>query len=346
MSNGVCLSPEWVSGHGPESDIVISTRARLARSLAGYPFPHRASPEHLAAVVREVRSASAALSRKFPGLRSVDIRKLDVEQKAYLLDLHLASPDQVNAGEGRAVILEPSAVFSIMVNEEDHLRLQALMSGMVPEDAWDLVDMADDVLSGTLEYGYSPRYGYLTSSVSNVGTGLRISVMMHLAGMSRLGKAAGQLRAAYDLGVSVRGLFGEGTRSIGDLFQVSNEVTLAISEQEIVQRVRSVARYLLDRERSARKELLSARRKNLVDEISKALKILQNSRAISAHDAIAYLSPLRLAVESGLIDNCPRSLLNELLAGMRAGVEDDGAAKIQRADFLRRKLSGVEQAAG
>lgn len=339
MMDRVDRVPEWVTGSGPDAGIVISTRARLARSLAGYPFPRRASEEELAAVAREVRAASSELTARFPELRSLSMGRLDEDQRTYLLDIHIASVEHISGGEGRVVILEPNAVLSIMVNEEDHLRVQSLMSGLVPEEAWDLVDWADDVLAQRLEYGFSDRYGYLTSSVSNVGTGLRISAMMHLAGMAAASRLGGQLRAAYDLGVSIRGLFGEGTRSIGDLFQVSNEVTLGLSEREIVERVRSVAQYLLDQERVARRELLADQRRSLVENATRALHKLRHSRAITAYQAISMMSPLRLAAESGLVEDCPRGALNECLVGMRAGLGEDGRSGMERAEFLRRKLA-------
>ena len=166
---------------------------------------------------------------------------------------------------------------------------------------------------------YSTRYGYLTANVSNVGTGLRLSAMMHLAGLAGTNRLASQLRAAYDLGVSIRGAYGEGSRSVGDLYQVSNEVTLGISEREIVQRVSSVAKYLLGEERVARKELLSDQRNRLIEGADRSLGALKYVRSITPEKAIMLMSPLRLAAGLGLVNNCPVSLLNRLLSGMRVG---------------------------
>lgn len=334
-------APEWIRGGGPDDDVVISTRARLARSLADFPFPSRASGEDLTMVAQEVRKGCGELAGKFPGLKMVSVDKLGPEEKSFLLDAHIASMEHTSGGEGRAIVLEPSAKLSIMINEEDHIRLQALMSGLVCEEAWELVDWADDILSEKLDYGFSKRYGYLTASVSNVGTGLRVSAMMHLAGLALKRRLNVRLKAAYDLGVSIRGLFGEGTRAMGDLFQVSNEVTLGLSEREIVERVRSVAQYLLCEERLARKELLSEERKRLMENASRALNTLRSPMSIRPEEAITLMSPLRLAAALGLVDDCPSSLLNELLAGMQVGAGDEYGANIERASLLKRKLSSL-----
>lgn len=337
ISNNPIL-PEWVTGEGPNSHIVISTRARLARNLSALPFPTRASGEDLTMIVREVRRASSGLLSRFPGLITILMDKLGPNELDYLLDSRLVSIDQVSSANGRAVITEPGSCMSIMVNEEDHVRLQAILPGLACDDAWGTVDWADDVLSGYLDYGFDDKLGYLTASLSNVGTGLRVSVMMHLAGLSLNGRLSKNLRAAYDLGVSVRGLYGEGTAGYGDLFQVSNENTLGINEQEIVERVRSVAEYLLCEENAARKELLNEQRKLLVDLTSRALKALQGSIAIGPEQAIKHLSHLRLASELGLVNDCPRSAINELLTGIRAWSGDDYNSSLARAELMRRKL--------
>lgn len=333
--------PEWIKGEGPDSDVVVSTRARLARSLAEFPFPSRASREDLTMVVRDVRRACTGLSERYPGIRLVSVDKLSDDVRSFLLDAHLASVEQVHGGNGRAIVLEPRARLSIMINEEDHLRLQAILSGLVCEEAWQMVDWADDVLAQGLGFGYSERYGYLTASLSNAGTGLRVSAMMHLAGLRLISGLNVHLRAAYDLGVSIRGLFGEGTQALGDLFQVSNEVTLGLSEREIVERVRAVAGYLLTKERLARKELLNEQRSRVLDNAAKALRTLQSAMSVEPQEAITLMSPVRLATALGLVENGSGALMNKLLAGMQVGAKDDASAGIERAALLRRKLASL-----
>ena len=346
MTSNESAVPMWTKGDGPDADVVISTRARLARRLASYPFPSRASGEDLTMIAREVRAASMGLAKRFPRLRSVSIEKLSREERSFLLDAHVASVEQTRGGEGRMLIVDSAAPLSIMVNEEDHVRLQVVMSGLVCEEAWELVDWADDVLSEKLDYGCSERYGYLTASVSNVGTGLRVSAMMHLAGLALKQRLNAQLRAAYDLGVSVRGLFGEGTRSLGDLFQVSNEVTLGLSEREIVERVRSVAQYLLREERAAREELVGEERSRLVETATRSLGILQGARSVTPGQAITLMSPLRLAAALGLVGDCPSRLFNELMVGMQVGAGEDCSVGMERAALLRDKLTGIHILSG
>jgi len=334
-------SPLWVRGDGPEADIVLTTRARLARGLAGYPFPSRASGEDLSMIAREVRRAGTRLTGRFPKLKTVRVEKLTVGQRSFLLDARFASVEQVRGGPGRVVVSEPSGTLSIMVNEEDHVRLQCVRSGLATEDAWELVDWADDILSQTLTYGFSEELGYLTANVSNVGTGLRVSVLMHLAGLKMKGTLVPVLRAAWDLGVSVRGSFGEGSEAVGDLYQVSNEVTLGVSERDIVQKVRAVAEYLLEAERCARKELLDVERNRVMGAAHRALGVLQGAMSLTAYEAIALMSPLRLAAALGLVAQCPIELLNEMLLTARAAAGDDMTVRIERAAVSRSKLAKV-----
>jgi len=337
--------PDWIKGEGPNADVVITTRARLARNLADYPFPSRASGEDLSMVVSDVRKAAQKLMERFPKLTMIDVSKLDKQQKLFLLDSHIASVEQISGGNGRAVILEPSASLSIMINEEDHIRLQSVKSGFACEEAWRLVDWADDVLAEGLKFGCSGKYGYLTASLTNIGTGLRVSVMMHLAGLA-LQRKMNVLRAAYDLGVSVRGLFGEGTRWLGDMYQVSNEVTLGVSEKEIVERVHSVVQYLLDEERLARKELLNEDRSRLLDVAQQSLKTLKSAMSVKPQEAVTLMSSIRLATALGLMGNCTCAALNELLLGMQVGAGDDGGAGIERAALLRNKLADAHILSG
>jgi len=333
--------PEWVKGEGPDADVVISTRGRLARGLAGFPFPSRATGEELSLIAGEVRSACSGLAQGFPGSKVVVIEGLSPRDRGFMLDARIASVEQSRGGEGRVVIVEPSGVLSVMVNEEDHLRIQAVKSGLACREAWDVVDWADDILGTCLDYAFDDRLGYLTASVSNVGTGLRIGALMHLGGLALAGRLRECLSAAYELEVSVRGMFGEGSAWVGDIFQGSNEITLGISEEELVQRVRAVADYLLGEERRVRKELLSKDRKRLIGNAERSLKRLSHVMAVRSEDAIAELSSIRLAASLGLMLDCPLRLLNEILVCMRVGSGNEPAANIERAGELRCRLSGV-----
>jgi protein arginine kinase len=264
------------------------------------------------------------------------------------VDAHLASPQQVRPRSGGIVFLEPGGRIAIMVNEEDHFRIQAILPGLQPIPAWQLVDEIDDELSKELKFAYSNRLGYLTASLSNLGTGLRISSMMHLVGLSMAGRLAKTLKAAIDLGVSVRGLFGEGSKGLGDFYQVSNEVTLGAPEREFAERVRAVSVHLLGEERNAREEILADKRSALVAAARESLKRLRNAETIDAGDALRLLSPIRLAGALGCADGCSAKELNELLVAMRVMYVEDVAKHSsitvdrKRAVLIRRRIRGIQ----
>ncbi|MDO8587160.1 MAG: hypothetical protein Q7T82_08985 [Armatimonadota bacterium] len=313
------LQPGWASGEGPEADVVVSTRARLARNLSGRVFPGRATAEALAEVAELVREGVEGAGKYLSGLKVLDMKDLGEAEREYLVDAHVASYEQVEPGDGRLIILNSEGSIAIMVNEEDHLRIQAIVAGLQPALAWERVDRVDDCLARSLRYDYSERYGYLTASLSNVGTGLRISTMLHLAGLAAAGRVARTLRAAFELGISVRGLFGEGTGGHGDFYQVSNEVTLGLPEREIVHRVRGVAEYLIGEERRSREMLAETRRRECAEHASGCLEKLRRAKSVGAVEALALLSPIRLAASMGIAQGGSARLFNELLIGMGIG---------------------------
>lgn len=342
------IPPEWTKADGPESDVVVSTRARLARNLTGVPFPGRGAAEDLENVADLVRRASARLKAHWSGLEIVDVARIEEEDRSFLVDAHLASPQQVRPRKGGLVLLEPGGRIAIMVNEEDHLRIQVILPGLQPLESWRLVDEVDDRLAGEFRFAYSERLGYLTASLSNLGTGLRISAMMHLAGLAMVGRLSATLKAAIDLGVSVRGLFGEGSKGLGDLYQVSNEMTLGAPERELAERVRGVALHLLGEERRAREEILSESRSRLIRSARQNLATLRSVEIISAGEALALLSPIRLAGAVGAVTGCDAAQLNELMVAMRVmRLEDQGRESSlmgdrRRAVLVRRRLRGIE----
>jgi protein arginine kinase len=278
----------------------------------------------------------------------VDCTQIDEEDRSYLVDAHLASPEQVRPRNGGIVFLEPGGRIAIMVNEEDHFRIQAILPGLQPLPAWQLVDEIDDELAVELGFAFSKKLGYLTASISNVGTGLRISSMMHLVGLAMIGRLTKTLKAAIDLGVSVRGLFGEGSKGFGDFYQVSNEMTLGAPEREFAERVRGVSHHLLGEERRAREDILSDRRMELIMAARQSLTKLRGAETVSAGDALRLISPIRLAEATGLMNRCTAKDLNELMVAMRVmRIEDPGQYPLligdrRRAVLVRRRIRGME----
>jgi len=232
----------------------------------------------------------------------------------------MASGQHVNSGSYRPIVVNETGTLSLMVNEEDHLRIQCLLPGLQPLTALQTVRAFESLLSARIRFARTDSYGYLTSSLSNIGTGLRLSVMLHLAGLAMLGEAIPALTAAKELKISVRGLFGEGTKAIGDLFQVSNETTIGFSEKEITARVRAAAEHLISREREARRRLLKERKEEFIDLITNLREHLLTIKAIEGKEAISHLSMLRLAGMLKIPGGISPRVFNELIVSMGLGV--------------------------
>lgn len=338
---------EWMRGNGPESDIVMSSRVRLARNLADFPFMRKCTPQDRAAIAATVRKAIDALPIS-QETEFVDVSKLGDLDRQFLMERQLIS-HELSEGEGaRAVILDPKERFSIMVNEEDHLRIQVMQSGLDLESAWKRMDELDDLLESKLTYAFTKRLGYLTACPTNVGTGLRISVMLHLPALVATKQIEKVFRAFSKINVAVRGLFGEGSQFMGDLYQVSNQMTLGKSEVQIAQRVSEVVPRLIEYERKAREFLVNENRDDLHDHVSRALGILCTAKKISSEETMHYLSKVRMGVNMGLIENIEIPTVNKLfihtqpahlqkLCGQKLSVS---ARNTERANYLHQHLTG------
>ncbi len=337
---------EWMRGNGPESDIVMSSRVRLARNLADFPFIRKCTPQDRAAIAAAVRRAIDALPLGSE-TEFVDVSKLGDLDRQFLMERQLISHELSEAEGARAVILDPHERFSIMVNEEDHLRLQVMQSGLDLETAWKRMNELDDLLESKLTYAFTKKLGYLTACPTNVGTGLRISVMLHLPALVATKQIEKVFRAFSKINVAVRGLFGEGSQFMGDLYQVSNQMTLGKSEDQILQRVSEVIPRLIEYERKAREFLVEESRDDLHDHVSRALGILCTAKKISSEETMHYLSKVRMGVNMGLIDSVAIPTVNKLfmhtqpahlqkLCGQKLSVS---ARNTERANYLHQHLS-------
>jgi protein arginine kinase len=302
---------EWMRGNGPESDIVMSSRVRLARNLAGFPFVRKCVDSDRVGIASAVRRAIDALPLSGE-TEYVDVAKLGDLDRQFLMERQLISHELSEAEGARAVILDPNERFSIMVNEEDHLRLQVMQSGLALDSAWQRMNELDDLLESKLTYAFSKKLGYLTACPTNVGTGLRVSVMLHLPALVATKQIDKVFRAFGKINVAVRGLFGEGSQFMGDLYQVSNQMTLGKSETTLLERVSEVVPRLIEYERKAREFLLNEDRDDLNDHVSRALGILCTAKRISSEETMHYLSKVRMGVNLGLIDHIPIPTVNKL----------------------------------
>lgn len=321
--------PAWVSETSWDADVVLSTRARLARNLAALPFPGHATPDDFKAVAKQVLPVARHREKGHASLRAVEVAKLPEAEKAALVDSHLISPQHAAAGPHRWALVDDRHTISVMVNEEDHLRLQAILPGLQLESAWRVADRLDDQFGAHLEYAKHPRYGYLTASLSNCGTGLRLSVMVHLPGLALAGKLEEKLGAARTLGASVRGLYGEASGAVGDVYQISNAVSIGLSERQISARLAAVTTFLSTDEQATRELLWRRERSRIEAQIADAQARLKASERLSAQEAMAILSLLRLGGLMELPTGVTTQVFNELLAGMRIGAQYVSGEKAQ-----------------
>lgn len=306
----------WMEEGGADADVVVSSRVRLARNLAAYPFPHRMSREQAEEIIHAVRLAvdRPETVAKMGQLDVTRLAELTPTERQVLVAKHLVSPDFLKGdAAAKAVALRPDEVLSIMVNEEDHLRIQCLLPGLTLDDCWELATRADDALEATLDYAFNEDFGYLTACPTNVGTGLRASVMLHLPGLVATKMIEEVVSGLGKLGLTVRGLYGEGTRAAGDLFQVSNQITLGRREEELIGNLKALVRRLVNQEREARKGLYQKERELLEDRVFRSYGILQYAQIISSEETMKHLSNLRLGVALGMLKGISYALIAELM---------------------------------
>jgi protein arginine kinase len=344
----------WLSGQGPEADIVFSSRIRLARNVCDTPFPMQASPSQKKSFVAKVNKiyTKAKHLKDAEFYKSEDIDELD---KQLLLERHLVSQEYIEPGEGKALIFTKDESISIMVNEEDHLRMQVLVSGFNLRSSWHKLSSIDDDLSKELSFSYLPDLGYLTACPTNVGTGLRASCMLHLPALILTKRINKILELLSRISFTTRGLFGEGTQALGDFFQISNQVGLGLSEDELIDNLIGVVNQVKAQEVDSRSILMRKHKLTLQDNVWRALGILKNARLINSKEALSHLSILSLGVDLGIIKdtdlakkNNSRELLNELFIVLQPAhlqkIEGKPLTESQRdsirAELLREKLSG------
>ncbi len=305
-------SSEWLRGVGPMHDVVISSRIRLARNLAGTPFLAKCNPAQQREVLQRLkdRSLAAGIARE---TFFVDIEAASKLDRQLLVERHLISRQHAVSNHPRGVVISGDETIAMMINEEDHLRLQVLRSGMQLHEAFDEINRIDDLLEEQLDFAYSIRFGYLTACPTNVGTGLRVSVMLHLPALKLTKEIEKAFRAARDMRLAIRGLYGEGTEALGDFFQVSNQVTLGKSEEQIVQEFLTViVPEILNYERQARQALLKSNRLEIEDKISRSLAVLRAARKISSKETMFLLSMVRLGINLDLVKDVDLKTTNEL----------------------------------
>lgn len=302
---------EWLKGTGPNSDIVISSRIRLARNLSNFSFPHWADKKQGEDVLDKIKGSFS----KIDWLKNTtffELAKMDSIDKQFLVERHLMSLDHTQKTNSKGVVVDDNEIVSIMVNEEDHIRMQVMQSGFNLHEAWDIINKIDDSIAKVLNFAFMPDWGYLTACPTNAGTGMRGSVMLHLPALVTLQAIDRVLAAIAKLSFTTRGLYGEGTQAMGNFFQISNQISLGPSEGEIIESINGLIRQIIEQENQARETLISKNKPLLEDRINRSLGILKSARIITSQETIELLSMVRLGCDLGMINNIDRRRVNEL----------------------------------
>ena len=339
---------------GPDSDVVVSSRVRIARNMACFPFVNRATQGQCQEIVALTRQALAECdlgNQPTNEMIWVDLDQASDRERMLLVERHLISRHHAETRASKAVAVARDESMSLMVNEEDHLRLQVLTAGLQFDQAFDRICQVEQGLESSLEYAFSPRWGYLTACPTNVGTGARFSVMMHLPGLLITREIERVKRSAKDLHLAVRGHYGEGSESTGDLFQISNQITLGQSEDELMAEFQQrVIPRIIDYERQARQMLLKKNPLLLDDRVHRALNILRSAHLLGVDEAMKYLSRVRLGIFLERITDIDPALINKLFLLLQPGhlsPEDEtvGTEKLRarRATIVRQALRTNEK---
>ncbi len=338
--------PVWQSGAGDEDGIVVSCRARLARNLAGFPFETKITDAGRDGVIEKVLAA-AKNCPQMDGSTFYDMSALDGNERRVLVERHLISPALAGGKGQRGVLFNTEESLSVMMNEEDHLRLQAIFPGLDATGAWSAANTLDDELCRVLEYVYSPELGFLTACPTNTGTGLRMSVLVHLPGLVLTEDMEKVVQGLNQLSFAVRGVYGEGSNPAGNLFQLSNQSTLGPGEGKIVEVLLRLAGQVVEFERNAQKTLLHEARSRIEDKVWRAYGLLSQARVLSSQEFMNLLSAVRLGYSTGLIRKVTPRFLNQLMVVTQPSHLQAAAGRalepeerdVRRAEMVRQKLS-------
>jgi len=336
----------WMMGKGPDADIVLSSRVRLARNIKNLPFPSRADARQQLQAFDIVERA-VKKNNNMRGSLILKLDKMDPVDKQFLLERRLISREQAERGSHGGVAISENEKISVMINEEDHIRIQVLYPGFQLIEAWNQADAVDTEFEKNIEYAFSPQLGYLTACPTNVGTGMRVSAMIHLPALVLAKQIEQVIKAVLKLGLAVRGLYGEGTEASGNIFQISNQVTLGKSEREIVNSLDGVIRQIVNHERNARQLLQKNKSRQVEDRVYRAYGLLSQARTITSRETVNFLSALRMGVDLGILTDIKRSVVNELfiitqpahLQKMAGKKLSTSGRDVFRADMIRQRLT-------
>ena len=336
--------------HGPNDRIVMSSRVRLARNLREASFPGWAKKPERVKILETILPAVSALPEMADSFAEA-MDNLTALDKQILVERHLISREHAAKNVGSGIVLNREESFCVMINEEDHLRMQALRPGFQIREAWNAIDRLDSALEKKLNFAFDNELGYLTACPTNLGTGIRVSAMLHLPGLVLAEQINPIIQSVNKLGLAVRGLYGEGTEALGNIFQVSNQMTLGESETTIVERLEKVLSQIIEHEENARQTLLEKKPKTVFNHVGRAYGVLANAHSISSKETMNLLSLLRLGIDLGSFPGTERALVDELFlttqpAHLQKQISDKLSAEerdLIRADMVRERLKSVSR---
>lgn len=338
---------QWLRGTGDHANIVMSTRIRLARNISLLPFPNKASKKELAEILATIQNAYKDVNF-LKGSIFLNIQDLDNIDKQFLIERHLMSHEHAASPEGKALVVSEEEVLSIMINEEDHMRIQVMQSGLNLEETWKIANMIDTALSEKLDFAYSMHWGYLTACPTNTGTAMRGSVMLHLPALVMTKQINKVLAAVSKLSFASRGFYGEGTQASGNFYQISNQVSMGHSEEDVIQNIQGLIRQIIEQEEQARQALLLQNKPMLEDKIFRSFGILKSAHIMSSQETVELLSMVRLGIDLEVIKDVGRTIINDLFIQIQpAHLQKIEGKKLtaaerdtKRASLIREKLGG------
>lgn len=342
--------PKWYEQLAPDSDVVISSRVRLARNLENYPFSGKITEEQAVALVNEVKAITGDLTEKDNRrFYACNISTLSEIDKIAMVERHIVSPLLAEKEQTTGLILAEDETVSIMINEEDHVRIQAIVGGMNLEQAYQEADLVDDIAYEKLHFAYDEKYGYLTACPTNAGTGMRASCMVFLPALSSARMIQKLMEEVGKYGVTIRGIYGEGTKSLGNIYQISNQKTLGISESEIIENLKRIVLQVVKQERKRREYMLSVNADEIEDQVFRSYGVLKYARQISSDDAMTLLSQIKFGNDCGLIKFDREFNVHKLMMGVQPGSLQWTLGKNvgsqtrdqSRAEYIRKELPTI-----
>jgi len=337
----------WMSAADGENSCVISTRIRLARNLKKYPFPAVCDENTLRKIRREIFAACKE-GNILKNAEMIKLEECDSVDRQLLLERHHISHEHAHSSDYGGLVLGDREMIGIMINEEDHLRIQYISGGLSLLEAWDIISKLDDELSKSLDFAYSDKWGYLTACPTNTGTGIRASCQLHLPALGMTGGIKGTMENINKMGMVVRGLYGEGTKVMGNMVQISNQVTLGITEERIIDNLKRLVTQVIDREKRARETVIQSESETLKDVVYRSWGLLTNAYKMSFEEALDLLSNIRFGIYSGIMKEINMGFLNNLMIKIQPAHLQESRGRemkpekrdIVRADLIRDFLKG------